>query len=79
MPVIAFDPDVILDLMMQKPAGGLAEDTLAVWGELPSLRAVREHRVYAIRDESVLHPSQFVGDTARKFAELIHPEAFAKK
>jgi hypothetical protein len=24
----------------------------------------------------MLHPSQFVGDTARKFAELIHPAAF---
>jgi iron complex transport system substrate-binding protein len=77
--VIAFDPDVIIDLMMQKPAGGLEEDTLAVWGELPYLRAVREKRVYVIRDESVLHPSQFVGETARKFAELIHPDAFAKK
>ena len=77
--VVSLDPEVIIDLMMQKPAGGLAEDTLAVWGELPSLRAVREHRVYAIRDESVLHPSQFIGDTARKFAELIHPEAFAKR
>ena len=76
--VVALDPEVIIDLMMQ-PAGGFAEDTLAVWGELPSLRAVREHRVYAIRDESVLHPSQFVGDTARKFAELIHPEAFSKR
>ena len=77
--VIAFDPDVIIDLMMQKPAGGFSEDTLAVWGELPSLRAVRERRVYVVRDESVLHPSQFVGDTARKFAELIHPDAFRGK
>jgi iron complex transport system substrate-binding protein len=77
--VIAFDPDIIIDLMMHKETGQFDEDTLAVWSELPSLRAVREKRVYAIRDESVLHPSQFVGDTARKFAELIHPDAFAKK
>ena len=53
--------------------------TLAVWKELPTLRAVREGRVYPVRDETVLHPSQFVGDTTRKFAELIHPEAFEKK
>ncbi|HYY97185.1 MAG TPA: hypothetical protein VE642_01265, partial [Pyrinomonadaceae bacterium] len=59
--------------------GGLDEDTLAVWGELSSLRAVREGRVYPLRDQTVLHPSQFVGDSARKFAELIHPEAFEKK
>jgi iron complex transport system substrate-binding protein len=77
--VVALDPDIIIDLMMQKPEGGLAEDTQAVWKELSSLRAVREGRVYAVRDETVLHPSQFIGDTARKFAELIHPEVFPKK
>jgi hypothetical protein len=27
----------------------------------------------------MLHPSQFVGDTARKFAEMIHPQAFGAK
>jgi ABC-type Fe3+-hydroxamate transport system substrate-binding protein len=77
--IVTLDPDVVLDLMMQKPAGGLAEDTLAVWKELPTLRAVREGRIYPVRDETVLHPSQLVGDSARKFAELIHPEAFEKK
>jgi iron complex transport system substrate-binding protein len=77
--VVALDPDVVLDLMMQNPAGGLAEDTLAVWGELPTLRAVREGRIYPVRDQTVLHPSQLVGDSARRFAELIHPEAFEKK
>jgi iron complex transport system substrate-binding protein len=76
--VATLDPDVILDLMMQKTESGLSEDTLAVWRELPSLRAVREGRVHPVRDETVLHPSQFVGDTARKFAELIHPEAFKR-
>lgn len=77
--VVALDPDVVLDLMMQPPTGGLSEDTLAVWRELPTLRAVREGRVYPVRDQTVLHPSHLVGDSARKFAELIHPEAFEKK
>jgi iron complex transport system substrate-binding protein len=77
--VVALDPDVILDLMMHKDAGNFDEDTLAVWRELPTLRAVREGRVHPVRDETVLHPSQLVGDSARKFAELIHPEAFEKK
>jgi iron complex transport system substrate-binding protein len=77
--VVALDPDVVLDLMMQPQTGGLAEDTLAVWKELPTLRAVREGRVYPVREQWVLHPSQLVGDSARKFAELIHPEAFEKK
>jgi len=77
--VVALDPDVVLDLMMHKDSGSFDEDTLAVWRELPTLRAVRESRVYPVRDETVLHPSQLVGDSARRFAELIHPEAFEKK
>ena len=77
--VVALDPDVVLDLMMQPQTGGLAEDTLAVWKELPTLRAVQQGRVYPVRDQTVLHPSQLVGDSAHKFAELIHPEAFEKK
>jgi iron complex transport system substrate-binding protein len=77
--VVALDPDVVLDLMMQPQTGGLAEDTLAVWKELPTLRAVQQGRIYVVRDETVLHPSQLVGASARKFAELIHPEAFEKK
>ena len=77
--VVALDPDVVLDLMMHKEAGNFDEDTLAVWKELPTLRAVREGRVYPVRDETVLHPSQLVGSSARRFAELIHPEAFEQK
>ncbi len=77
--VVALDPDVVIDLMMHKAEGNFDEDTLAVWKELSSLRAVREGRVYPLREETTLHPSQFVGDTARRFAELIHPEAFQKQ
>jgi len=78
--VVALDPDVILDLMMHKEAAGsFDEDTLAVWKGLPTLRAVRDGRVYPVRDETVLHPSHLVGASAHKFAELIHPEAFEKK
>ncbi|MET0622606.1 MAG: ABC transporter substrate-binding protein [Pyrinomonadaceae bacterium] len=77
--VVALDPDVVLDLMMHKEAGSFDEDTLAVWRELPGLRAVRDGRVHALRDETVLHPSQLVGESARKFAQLIHPEAFEKR
>ena len=73
--VVSLNPDIIFD-MLQSGDGKLAEDVLEVWKELADVRAVREGRVYRLRDESMLHPSQFVGDTARKFAELIHPQAF---
>ena len=77
--VVALDPEIIIDLMMQRSDGQLAEDTQAVWRELPELRAVREGRVHALREPSLIHPSQFVADAARRFAELIHPEEFKKE
>ena len=75
--IVALDPEVIIDLMIHKTDGALAEDTLSVWRELATLRAVREGRVHPVREETALHPSQFVADTARRFAEIIHPEAFS--
>lgn len=76
--VVSLNPDIIFDLL-QSGDSKLAEDAQEVWRELADVKAVRDGRVYRLRDESMLHPSQFVGDTARKFAELIHREAFSKK
>lgn len=73
--VLALDPAVIIDIV-QGAEGSLGEDTESVWRELASVRAVRERRVYTVRDTRVVHPSQFVAQTARRFAEIIHPEAF---
>ena len=44
---------------------------------LPELRAVRNGRVYAIHEEFVGHPSQFIAETAKVFARIIHPEAYS--
>ncbi len=75
--VVSLDPDLILD-MLQSGDGAMAENVQEVWRELANVKAVREGRVYRLRDETMLHPSQFIGDSARKFAELIHPEAFGE-
>ncbi len=77
--VVSLDPEIIIDLMMQPSPGALSEDTQAVWRELPRVRAVREGRIHSLRETSLIHPSQFVGPAARRFAELIHPEAFGKE
>ncbi len=75
--IVALDPEVIIDMVQGAREGSqLAEDLQSVWRELPQVRAVSDGRVYPLREESVLHPSQFVGDTARRFAEIIHPEVF---
>jgi len=73
--VAALDPDIIVD-MVQGQKGTYSEDPQAVWRELPELKAVATGRVYPVRDTRVLHPSQFVGDSARTFARLFHPEVF---
>ncbi|HEX8852787.1 MAG TPA: hypothetical protein VF754_04835, partial [Pyrinomonadaceae bacterium] len=72
-------PEVIIDMMMQPSEGSLSEDTQVVWRELSQVRAVREGRVRALRDQTLIHPSQFVGESARKLAGLIHPEAFGAR
>lgn len=76
--VVALDPEIIID-MVQSAEGRLAEDPQAVWRELATVTAVREGRVHSVRDEALIHPSQFVGPTARRLAEMIHPEAFGQK
>jgi iron complex transport system substrate-binding protein len=71
--VAALAPDLIMDLV-HGSTDRLGEDPVAVWGDLSLLRAVRERRVYAVRNDFVPHASQFVVDTAEVFARIIHPE-----
>lgn len=66
--ILALNPDVILDIG-QKPA---AE---SVWRDFPELNAVRHHRVVAVDEDYVSHPSQRVAETAVLLAHIIHPEA----
>lgn len=73
--VVTLNPEVIID-MVQAAKGRFAENPASVWQELSDVSAVHEGRIYPLRDTSVLHPSQFVAATARRFAHIIHPEAF---
>ena len=73
---VSLNPEVIID-MIQSSKGNFGEDPVAVWQELSDVRAVQNRRIYPIRDDMAIHPSQFVGHTARVFARVIHPEAFS--
>ena len=73
--VLTLNPEVIID-MVQGSKGNFGEDPVAVWNELAEVRAVREKRIYSMSDPSVIHPSQFVGQTAKVFAKALHPESF---
>ena len=72
--VVDLKPDIIIDFV-HGSTGRFAENSRAVWGDLPELEAVRSGRVYPVNNEFLPHPSQFVADTAELFAGIIHPEA----
>jgi iron complex transport system substrate-binding protein len=76
--VLTLNPEVIID-MVQGSKGKFGEDPIAVWNELGEVRAVRDKRIYSMTDPSVIHPSQFVGNTARVFARALHPESFTNE
>jgi len=75
--LVVLDPEIIID-MIQGAKGRLGEDPRRVWGELAQVDAVRNGRVIALDDTAFLHPSQLVAESARRFAEIIHPEVFAR-
>ncbi len=74
--VLSLNPEVIID-MVQGSKGKFGEDPITVWNELAEVQAVRDKRIYPMTDEWVIHPSQFVGQTAKTFARVLHPEKFA--
>ncbi len=76
--LVALNPEIIIDLVQNtESAGALSEDAQTVWSELPQLRAVQNKRIVNLRGETyIIHPSQFVGKTAERFARIIHPQAF---
>jgi iron complex transport system substrate-binding protein len=75
--LVALDPEIIID-MVQGSKGRLGEDPSRVWGELAQVNAVRNRRVLPLDDAAFLHPSQLVAESARRFAQMIHPEAFPR-
>jgi iron complex transport system substrate-binding protein len=83
--MVSMDPEVILDIVQSASAptiiigtgAEIAEDPRAVWNQLSDVQAVRNGRVYPMNDLSLVHPSQFVGRAARRFADVIHPEVFS--
>ena len=70
--VMTLDPDVIVNAAMAEAHGNerLGPDTPG-WARV---RAVREKRVVAVSDESVLRPGPRVGDGLATLARALHPD-----
>ena len=71
--VFALDPDVIVNCAMAEAHGSEQINKDAPGWK--NLRAVKEGKVIALSDESVLRPGPRVGDALAILAHAIHPEA----
>jgi iron complex transport system substrate-binding protein len=70
--LLAMNPDVILDCI--HGTDRRSNGTVAVWNQMPELKAVRTHRVYGLDEDYIPHATQRMVQTAELFARLIHPE-----
>ncbi len=72
--VLARGPEVIVELRATAPAD--PERERAVWQVLPSLPAVRHHRVYFLTGDEMVVPGPRIADAAERLARTLHPDAF---
>jgi len=70
--VLARAPDVIIELRYAPERFDSAD--LSVWNRLPSVPAVKNHRIILLTGEEFVVPGPRVGDATRKLATAIHPE-----
>lgn len=71
--LVALNADIVLEL---RP-GSLASDAQRArseWQELPSLKAVRNSRVYELTEDFIPHNSQLIVRTVLLLARILHPE-----
>ena len=75
--LIASRPDVIIELLYGDSLknADIAKE-LRAWDALPSVPAVRSHRISALTGDEFVVPGPRVVDATRKLARTLHPEAF---
>ena len=71
--VLARAPDVILEL--RSSTDDMNPDVRA-WDALPSVPAVKNHRVYLLQGEEFVVPGPRVAAATERIAKVLHPEAF---
>ena len=74
--VLTRAPDVILELHEDKAwtAANTAE-TIAIWGRLAAVPAVKDGRVHVLAGEGLVVPGPRVADAIERIAGALHPEA----
>lgn len=71
--VVARAPQIIIEAGM----GSEREQSGKRWGDLQSIPAVKERRVYSYPSDKILRPGPRFGEALAELARLIHPECFA--
>ncbi len=72
--VVAKAPQVIIQAGMGSERG----TSVKYWGDLKSIPAVKEGRVYSYPSDKILRPGPRVGEGLEEIARLVHPECFAE-
>jgi iron complex transport system substrate-binding protein len=75
--VMARNPEVIVDMGDMSDTVGVTEEhkraVIALWNRIPTLAAVKQHRVFAVASDAFVVPGPRVIEGAKAFAELLHP------
>jgi iron complex transport system substrate-binding protein len=69
-------PDVLLELHASAPAGNFRDVDIKVWNTLPSIPAVRDHRVQSVIGDFVVVAGPRLPQGAEALARSLHPDAF---
>lgn len=77
--VVSQAPEVIIDAGMGSEEAVDRETALAFWTALPTIPAVRNHRIHGYRAYELLRPGPRVARTLETVARFIHPERFAPR
>jgi iron complex transport system substrate-binding protein len=73
--ILARAPELIIELRYGEAmkAGDIAREVRA-WDVLPSVPAVRDHRVYILSGDEFVVPGPRVVDATRRFVQVLHPK-----
>jgi iron complex transport system substrate-binding protein len=76
--VLARAPEVIIELRYTRGDTTVASD-LKAWDALPSVPAVRNHKVFMLQGEEFVVPGPRVAAATERLARTLHPEVFAAR
>jgi iron complex transport system substrate-binding protein len=75
--VMARNPEVIVDMGDMSDTVGVTEEhkrlVIALWNRIPTLAAVKQHRVFAVASDIFVVPGPRAIEAAKAFAEMLHP------